>query len=110
MRYETKGGLFKPRPIPISKVYTKKQASSRSFSVIITHFTEEKIIRDLLFQFVNGLSFSMGVKAFENQLKLLEPLTVDEQIRILNNTIEKGWNSLVYEYNTMMSKRNQEIL
>ena len=104
MRYETKGGLFKPKPIPISKVYKKTLINERSFSVVITKFTTEKIIRDLLFKFINNMSFNMGLKTFEKQLTLLEPLTVDEQIKILNNTIEKGWNSLVFEYNKLMEK------
>lgn len=104
MRYETKGGLFKSRPIPISKIYKKTFNNESNFAVIITKFTNEKVIRDLLFKFINGLSFNMSLKVFESQLCLLEPLTVDEQIKILNSTVEKGWNSLVFEYNNIMNK------
>ena len=103
MRYETKGGLFKPKPIPISKIYKKTLSNERSFAFIITKFSSEKIVRDLLFKFINGMSFNMSLKVFERQLKLLEPLTTDEQIRIINNTREKGWNSLIYEYNKLMN-------
>lgn len=104
MRYETKKGLFKPKPLTISQVYKKKSYNERNFSNIIINFTQEKIIRDLLFKFINNTSFSLSVKAFERQLKLLESLTIDEQIRILNNTIEHGWNSLVFEYNKLMER------
>ena len=107
MRYETKGGLFKPKPIPISKVYKKSLSNERSFSVLITNFTTEKIVRDLLFKFINSISFTMSLKVFEKQLKLLEPLTIDEQIKLLSKTIEKGWGSLFFEYNNMMNKLNR---
>ena len=92
MRYETKGGLFKPKPIPISKIYKVSTKSSRNFSVIISNFTTEPLLKELLFKFVNNLNFSMSAKVFEKQLNLLKPLTLDEQIRIINNTIENGWN------------------
>ena len=104
MRYETKGGLFKPKPIPVSQVYKNRKYDERSFAYIISNFSEDYTVRSLLFRFIDNLSFRMSVRVFKRQLKLLEPLTLDEQIRILNNTVEKGWNSLTFEYERIMSK------
>lgn len=102
MRYETKKGLFKSKPLPISAVYKNKLDNDRNFTTIIINFSKNSVIRDLLFNFVNSLTYSMSIKTFKKQLNLLEPLTLDEQIRIINKTLDNGWNSLVYEYDKII--------
>lgn len=109
MRYETKKGLFKPRPLKISQVYSKRLENKNNFTYIILSFTNNSTIRDLLFKFVNQLKFNQGVKNFKKQLSLLDPLTEDEKIRIINKTIEKGWKSLIFEYEKLVKERLDNI-
>lgn len=105
MRYETKKGLLKSKPIPISQVYSKRLENKNNFTYIILSFSNSMTVKDLLFKFINNLKFNLSVKNFKKQLSLLEPLTEDEQIRIINNTIEKGWKSLIFEYNKLVEER-----
>ena len=109
MRYETKGGLFKPKPLSVKSVYgTDKLQNTKNFSVILYHFKCDKVVKSLIYQYVNSLSFKLSAKIFEKQLKLLEPLTTDEQLKILNLTLDKGWGSLVFAYNIVRNNKNTE--
>lgn len=104
MRYETKKGLLKSKPLQISQVYGKRLENKNNFTYIILSFSTSMVVKDLLFKFINNLKFNLSVKNFKKQLSLLEPLTEDEQIRIINNTIEKGWKSLIFEYNKLVEE------
>lgn len=105
MKLLTKKGLLKQKPLSISYIYKNKQKDN-DYSSIIVKFSQETIIRDLLFKFVNSLPFAINKNIFSKQLKLLEPLTLDEQIKIINTTIEKGWKSLEFEYKNITNRRN----
>lgn len=109
MRYETKKGLFKPKPLPISKIYNNRMENDKNFTYIILNFSKEPVIINLLFEYVKSLPFTLSSKYFKKQLKLLEPLTVDEQIRIISKTVEKGWKSLIFEYNRVVKERLGEF-
>lgn len=103
MVLKSKKGLLPQKLIPPSFLYKEKTNDKSNFSVIIVNFTTNKAIRDLLFKFVNNISYKMSSKEFEKQLSLLKPLNCDTQIRIINNTIQRNWNSLVFEYNKIMN-------
>lgn len=104
MRYETKKGLLAQKPLSISYIYKKK--SNINFSVVIVEFTRDNVVRDLLFKYINNVSFKLSYRDFRNQLNLLKPLTTDEQIKIISQTIEKGWGSLVFAYKNLI-RRNK---
>ena len=105
MKLLSKKGLLQQKPLSISYIYKNKQKDN-DYTSIIVKFSQETIIRYLLFKFVNNLPFAINKNIFSKQLKLLEPLTLDEQIKIINTTIEKGWKSLEFEYSNMMKRRN----
>lgn len=105
MRIETKKGLLPQKPIGISYIYKKR--SDTDFVVVITQFTTNQVVRDLLFKYVNKVNFKMAYKEFKRQLNLLKTVTVDEQIKILSRTIQKGWGSLTFEYKNMIKEKKQ---
>lgn len=105
MRIETKKGLLPQKPIGISYIYKKK--SDANFSVVIINFTDNQIVRDLLFKYINSVTFKMAYKEFKRQLNLLKTVTVDEQIKILSRTIQKGWGSLTFEYKNLIKEKKQ---
>lgn len=104
MKLLTKKGLLKQKPLSISYIYGHKSKEGGYTSVIVK-FTNNDIVRELLFNYINSLPFDLSVRVLERQLELLKPLTLDEQIKIINNTILKGWKSLKFEYENIVSKR-----
>ena len=104
MKLLTKKGLLKQKPLSISYIYRHKSKEGGYTSVIVK-FTNNDIVRELLFNYINSLPFDLSVRVLERQLELLKPLTLDEQIKIINNTILKGWKSLKFEYENIVSKR-----
>lgn len=105
MLLKTKKGLLKQKPLPIKCVYKKQRHNQNDYSVIIYKFTNNQTIRDLLFDYIKGLSFVIKSNQLKKQLNLLENLTLDEQIFILNKTIEKGWGSINFEYENLIKGR-----
>lgn len=97
MKLLSKKGLLKQKHLTPSYIFRNKHKDGDYMSVIVK-FTQSEVVKDLLFDYISGLPFVLSVKVLENQLNLLKPLTLDEQIRIINTTIEKGWSSLKFEY------------
>lgn len=106
MLLKTKKGLLKQKPLPINSVYKNKHTNSNDYTVIICKYTNSNIVKDLLFKFVNSLPFVIKASSFEKQLKLLENITEDEQIKIINLTLTKKWKSLSFAYEHLIKKES----
>jgi hypothetical protein len=97
MKILSKKGLLKQKHLAPSYIF-KNKTKNGDYMAIIVKFTQSDVVKELLLDYVNSLPFVLSIRVLENQLNLLKPLTLDEQIKIINTTIEKGWNSLKFAY------------
>ena len=102
-----KKGLFGEKNVSSTVLATKflKKENTHSYREIINSFDFTDSVKKLLFQFVIQLSYNMSAKVLRKQLALLQTLSLDDQLKILNKTLQHKWKSLVPAYELLMKSR-----
>ena len=102
-----KVGLFGTKNISATSIAKKvlKKENTHSYRDIINSFNFAEPVRQQLFQFVIKLSYNMSAKVLKNQLVLLRSLSLDDQLKIVNKTIQQGWGSLIPAYELFVKNR-----
>ena len=103
----TKTGLFGAKNISSSSLAQKllKKENIHSYREIINSFGFNEAVRQALFQFVIELSYNMSAKVLKKQLTLLQSLSLDDQLKIVNKTLQRGWGSFIPAYELLIKNR-----
>lgn len=91
-------GLFGEVNKSINSIYKPKKINQNSYSAIINSFTENSTLKKLIFKYIESISYNISSKVLRNQLSLLSNLTLDDQLKVIKNTIEKGRQTLIPAY------------
>lgn len=94
-------GLFGERNKPINTVYKQRKFNPKSYNVIIRKFTNNDLIRKLLFKFINQNPYNINTRILTEQLSLLSNLTLDDQLIVLKLTLKQSWQSLIPAYEVL---------
>lgn len=93
-----KKGLFGDVNKSVSSIYKLRKINQNSYSAIINSFTDNSTVKNLIFQYIESISYNISSRVLRNQLSLLSNLTLDDQIKVVNRTLEKGWQTLIPAY------------
>ena len=80
-----------------------------SYRGIINSFNFHETPRKLLFQYVTSLAYNIRTTVLRKQLALLQTLTLDDQIKILNKTLAQRWSSLLPAYELLVKTRFDNV-
>lgn len=94
----TQKGLFGEVNKSVNSIYKPKKINQNSYSAIINSFTENSTLKKLIFKYIESISYNISSKVLRNQLSLLSNLTLDDQIKVIKNTVEKGRQTLIPAY------------
>lgn len=88
-------GLFKNQHISTDYIADKYGRDAGGFAVIINNYTQNKVLKDLLYKFLKFIQYNIKNGGLKNQLNALSKFSEEVQIRLVSITIQKGWHSLL---------------
>ena len=97
-----KKGLFGEVNCSAASIYKSKKISEDAYNIIINNHTNNSLIKQLIFKFIDNISYSISARFLKEQLNLISSLTIDDQIKILNKTLQNGWKSFNPAYKELM--------
>lgn len=101
--------LFGEKPLPFSKIYKERKQNEGAYNTIISNFTNNTLLKALLFKFIKQIPYNINSNTFKKQLSLLEPLSFDDKLKILNMTLDNKWESLVPAYEVLSRKKFDNV-
>lgn len=105
MKIVTKG-LFGEKNKSINSIYKTRKVNEKSYNVIINKFTNNDLIKKLIYKFVNKNPYNINARVLTEQLALISNLTLDDQIIVLKLTLKYSWKSLVPAYEVLQRTKN----
>ena len=102
-------GLFGEVNKSINSIYKPKKINQNSYSAIINSFTENSTLKKLIFKYIESISYNISSKVLRNQLSLLSNLTLDDQLKVIKNTIEKGRQTLIPAYKDISENKRAKF-
>jgi len=105
-----KTGLFGSKNVSVSYVHkSRKTPCKTDYSLLINEFTQDFLVRKLLYKYLTSFSYNISIKVLKDQLDVLKPLSLDLKIQILTKTLEKGWKSLIPAYEVFTKNKFDNI-
>ena len=105
----SKKTLFGEKNLPISKIYKERKHNSGAYNTIVSNFTNNNLLKALIFKFIKQIPYDINSSILKRQLSLLEPLSFDDKLKILNITVDNKWESLVPAYEILSRKKFDNI-
>lgn len=105
----TQKGLFGEVNKSVNSIYKPKKINQNSYSAIINSFTENSTLKKLIFKYIESISYNISSKVLRNQLSLLSNLTLDDQLKVIKNTIEKGRQTLIPAYKDISENKRAKF-
>lgn len=101
--------LFGQKNIPLSIIYKEKKHGDNAYNTIISKFTNNTLLRALLFKFLKQVPYNFNSNILRKQLSILEPLSFDDKLKILNMTLDNKWESLIPAYEVLSRKKFDNV-
>ena len=105
----SKKTLFGEKNIPFSKIYKEKKHNESAYNTIVSSFTNNSLLKALLFKFIKQIPYNINSNILKKQLALLEPLSFDDKLKVLNITVDNKWESLIPAYEILSRKKFDNI-
>lgn len=104
-----KRSIFGDKNISPNQLYKPRKLNEKSYQILINNFTDNQLVKNLLYEFVHQNTYNIRSSNLKNQLELLSNLTLDDQLKVLNKTLTNKWKSLVPAYEVLERSKSKRF-
>ena len=101
--------LFGDKNLTPKQLYKPVKFNEKSYQNVINDFTDNDLIKKLLYKFIHQNPYNIKSSNLKQQLDLLSNLNLDDQLKVLNKTLDNKWKSLVPAYEVLERSKKQRF-